>query len=90
MLPADQLKLLIADFKGGGNLYKGPKNPNESSSERPSERLVNTVIQEEKCTDDNLEERFRAHKEAGLVKHGGRLTIIQAPAPTEKSKPDAL
>ena len=90
LLPSDQLKVLIADFKGGGTLYKGPKNPNESTSERPSERLVNTVIQEERCTDDNLEERFRAHKEAGLVKKGGRLTVIKAPASasTEKVKSD--
>ena len=88
LLPADQLKVLIADFKGGGTLYKGSKNPKELISERPSERLVNTVIQEEKCTNENLEERFRAHKDAGLVKKAGRLTVIKAPPPKETVTPD--
>ena len=78
LIPAEDVRLLVKDFKGGGTKYKDHEN-NQILREEETKELAlpgSDLIKEVKSKSSNLRERFESFKAAGLVSQAGTLKSL--------------
>ena len=80
LVPAENVRNLVKDFKGGGTKFKDEENNARSSSKDSVENCVedgsNNNIKEVPSNNSNLKERFESFKAAGLVSQAGSLKSL--------------
>ena len=80
LTPAEDVRLLVTDFKGGGTKYKEQENnKTEEENQECSADVVSSsdgLVEEVKCKGSNLRQRFESFKAAGLVSQAGTLKSL--------------
>ena len=78
--PAEEIRNLVKDYKGGGTKFEDAENNLKITSKHSVEDCVEDdtrdLIKEVPCNSSNLKERFESFKAAGLVSQAGSLKSL--------------
>ena len=78
--PAEEVNMLVTDFKGGGVLYKDKGNlltdQLAKDDDDPPGELMDHFVSEVECDKSNIVERFNVCKSFGLVTAGSSVTPV--------------